>query len=45
MTGEPYKINDHYSAYYARLFMRDYPEYDGFFRTRRTRGGVSKRLE
>ena len=32
--GDPFKINNNYTAYYARLFMVDHPEYDGFFRTR-----------
>jgi len=28
------KINNNYTAYYARKFMTDYPCYRGFFRTR-----------
>ena len=33
-----YKINDHYSADYARLFMEKHPQYNGFFALRcRTR--------
>ena len=32
-NGE-FKINDHYSPFYARMFMRDHPAYNGFFRTR-----------
>lgn len=33
-TGKPLKIGNNHSPYYARLFMREYPEHDGFFRTR-----------
>lgn len=34
-SGEStFKINNNYRAFYARLFMRTYPEYSGFFRTR-----------
>lgn len=29
-----YKINNNYSAFYARKFHRTYPEHAGFFRTR-----------
>ena len=32
-----YKINNDFSAYYARLWMRLHPEHDGFFRTRKIR--------
>jgi hypothetical protein len=44
-TGEPFKVNDHYSAYYARLWMRDHPEHAGFFETRATRVRTSKALD
>jgi hypothetical protein len=34
-TGDDeFKINDHHSPYYGRLWMRDHPQHDGFFRTR-----------
>lgn len=34
-TGaEPFKLNDHHTALYARLWMQDHPQHDGFFRTR-----------
>lgn len=38
-TDEPdFKINDHYSAYYARLLMEEDPEnFAGFFELRKTR--------
>ncbi len=29
-----YKLNDHYIAYYSRLFMKDHPRYEGFYRVR-----------
>lgn len=34
-TGKSeFKLNNNYSAFYARAFMRLHPEHDGFFRTR-----------
>ena len=33
-SSEPFKINDHHSPYWARMFMRDWPQHDEFFRTR-----------
>ena len=32
--GEGFKINDHFVAFYARLWMREHPEHEGFFRIR-----------
>lgn len=32
--GEEFKVNNNHSAYFARWFMDQYPEHDGFFRTR-----------
>ena len=29
-----FKINNNFSSFYARAFMRRYPAHDGFFRTR-----------
>ena len=29
-----FKINNNYAPHYARKFHSDYPEFDGFFRTR-----------
>ena len=29
-----FKLNNNYTAFYSRRFMRMYPRYDGFFRTR-----------
>ena len=33
-TGKRYKINNNYTCMYSRLFMRDFPQYTGLFRTR-----------
>lgn len=30
-----FKLNNNWPSFYARRFMRMYPEYDGFFKTRR----------
>ncbi len=32
--GDTFKINDHHTAFYARLFMDDHPQHRGFFETR-----------
>lgn len=32
--GQPFKLNDHWWPRYARLFMRQFPEHDGVFKTR-----------
>jgi len=32
--GDMYKLNNNFRAYYARLWMRNNPDYDGFFRVR-----------
>ena len=33
-TDPEFKLNNNYKAFYARKFHRDYPMYDGLFRTR-----------
>lgn len=33
-TGDGFKINDHHSPFYARLWLEEHPEHEGFFRTR-----------
>ena len=33
--GNGWKLNDHFTAYYARKFMERHPAHDGFFETRR----------
>tara|TARA_R110000822_G_scaffold22710_1_gene70878 strand:+ start:48 stop:383 length:336 start_codon:yes stop_codon:yes gene_type:complete len=35
--AEPYKLNDHFRAEYARLIMSREPDLDGFFETRALR--------
>ena len=37
--SEIFKINNNYSAFYARRFMAAYPEHEGFFRTRKQTSG------
>jgi len=32
-----FKANNSYTAYYARKFMKMYPQYDGFFETRKAK--------
>jgi hypothetical protein len=34
-TGADFKISNNCIAYYARQFMQDYPEYKGFFSTKK----------
>jgi len=35
--GYRYKINNNFVALYARLFMKDFPQYSGFFEIRQRR--------
>ena len=35
--GESFKLNNNYTAYYARMFEKDYPEYKGFFEKRKVK--------
>ena len=44
-TGEPVKMNDHYTAYYARLFEADHPEHQGFFRKRKLKSAEREGYE
>jgi hypothetical protein len=32
--NDGFKINNNYGAHYSRLFMKDFPQYDGFFKCR-----------
>lgn len=32
--GDDFKLNNNYTAFYSRLFMKDFPQYEGFFETR-----------
>ena len=36
---ELFKLNNNYTAFYGRRFMRMYPEHQGFFRTREQTSG------
>ena len=36
-TDPEFKLNNNYTAYYARKFMAEYPDYDGFFETRKVK--------
>jgi hypothetical protein len=38
MDGEPFKMNDHYRPYYARLWLQNNESYWGFFELRRVKG-------
>ena len=31
---KPLKLNNNHKAYYVRMFHKDFPKYNGFFRTR-----------
>ncbi len=42
--AEPYKINGHYTAIFARWFHIAYPEYAGFFETRKRKSGAEVEL-
>lgn len=47
-TGPVFKINDHYSSLYARLFHMAYPQHGQFFRNRALSGSwadVDKELQ
>lgn len=33
-SGDPFKLNDHYTSRYARLIMDNYPEWEGTFALR-----------
>lgn len=35
---EPFKMCQNHCTYYGRLFMKDHPQFDGFFRTRAVGG-------
>ncbi len=36
-VNEEYKLNNNHRAYYARMFMNDFPTHSGFFRTRKVK--------
>lgn len=35
IKSDGFKVNNNYTADYAKKFMNEYPQYDGFFRTRK----------
>lgn len=35
-NDESYKINNNHVPFYARLFMKNHPQHEGFFRTRKS---------
>lgn len=35
--NDMYKINNNFRAFYSRLFMNQHPEYEGYFRTRKSK--------
>ena len=37
-SGDKFKINQNYQTYYGRKFMQEFPQHEGFFRTRKLRG-------
>ncbi len=37
--GDAFKLNDHYTAMYARKIMAECPDLDGFFETRKRKAG------
>lgn len=40
--GSGFRLNDHYTAYYARKFRRQFPQHRKFFEIRRTRSDRTK---
>lgn len=36
-SGRPFRLSNSHTAYYARHFHNDHPQYDGFFRTKSIR--------
>ena len=34
--GDAYRLNNNYTAYYARMFMAAHPEHEGLFETRKS---------
>lgn len=42
-SDDGFKLNDHYTAFYARLFMEDHPQHAGFFETRRSKADAMEK--
>lgn len=36
VSDDDLKLNNNYRAFYGRMFMHQYPQYEGFFRTRKS---------
>lgn len=36
-AGDDFKINNNAKPFYSRLFMQEYPQYEGFFRKRQSK--------
>ena len=47
VSADPTRVNDHYTGFYARLFHREFPQHDGFFRNRvqPSKGQLAKRVD
>jgi len=45
MNNEEFKMNDHYTAYYARFWLQNNPYFWGFFELRRVKGEYPKKDE
>lgn len=42
-TERPFKLSNNHTPFYARAFMRKYPQYAGFFRTKTQKSIGAKR--
>lgn len=40
VSDDPFKISNNHSPFYARLFMRDFPQHKGFFITKEAEADV-----
>lgn len=39
-NGDPFKVNNRMTPFYARLFMKEFPEHEGIFATRKAKADV-----
>ena len=44
-NDELFKINNNHAPFYARLFMKNHPQHEGFFRTRKSTADEPDELE
>jgi hypothetical protein len=42
---EEFKINNNYTAYYARKFIEDHPDHEGFFSMRKSAGDRTRKIQ